>query len=261
MQRRTFLSAGAVSIVGLSGCLSGGSGSGSYPTPNDGNTDGYPPKSAVSGAKDPQVDVSSLATTKQNGQDVPLLPLADAIEWYERREARFADARGPKQYETSHITGAVLSPAPGIDTNFDEDPVKNWSKDDRIVCYCGCPHHLSSLRAAALMNSGYEKVFVIDEGFWAWHDAGYPINGRNTKKAPANYAIDGVTSDEFAGESAWARHPDSGQNEATDIQQDGSYTMHLKFHDVTPSSAIVVETPEYTVEGSLEALSNGVVQG
>ena len=261
MQRRTFLSAGAVSLVGLSGCLSGGGSSGSYPTPNDGNTDGYPPKSAVSGAKDPQVDVSSLATTKQNGQDVPLLPLADAIEWYERREARFADARSPEQYETPHITGAVLSPAPGIDTNFDEDPVKNWSKDDRIVCYCGCPHHLSSLRAAALMNSGYEKVFVIDEGFWARHDAGYPINGRNTKKAPANYAIDGVTSDEFAGESAWARHPDSGQNEATDIQQDGSYTMHLKFHDVTPSSAIVVETPEYTVEGSLEALSNSVVQG
>jgi rhodanese-related sulfurtransferase len=258
MQRRTFLAASALSVAGLSGCLSGGSGS--YPTPDDGNTDGYPPASDDPPEKK-SVDVASLPTVTQKGQSIPLLPVDVAVNWHRRGEARFADARGTKSYRTSHIQGAVLSPAPGIDTAFDEDPALDWPKGDRIVCYCGCPHHLSSLRAAALKNSGYENVLVIDEGFWAWHDRGYPISGQDTEAAPANYAIDGVASDEFAGKSAWARHPDSGQSEAADIAADGSYSLHLKFHEVTPDSTISVETPGYTVEGTIAELSTGVVTG
>ena len=261
MQRRTFLAAGALSVAGLSGCLSsGGGGSGSYPTPEDGDTDGYPPASDDP-PKKKSVDVASLPTVTESGQQIPLLPVDVAMNWHQRGEARFADARGKKQYDTSHVEGAVLSPAPGIETNFDEDPVLDWPKGDRIICYCGCPHHLSSVRAAALKNSGYENVLVIDEGFWAWHDRGYPINGQNTDAAPANYAIDGVAGEKFAGKSAWARHPDSGQSEATNIAADGSYTLHLKFHDVTPDSTVAVETPAYTVEGTLEELSDGVVTG
>ncbi|WP_458189588.1 rhodanese-like domain-containing protein [Haladaptatus sp. NG-WS-4] len=260
MNRRTFLAASAVSIAGVSGCLGQGGGSGgSYPTPEDGDTDGYPPEFDKK-PKKMNVDTSSFKTVAQSGQNVPLVPLSVAYNWYKRGEARFADSRGTKQYETSHVYGAVLSPAPGVE-KLSQDPVTDWPKKDRIVCYCGCPHHLSSMRAAKLMNNGYENVFVIDEGYWAWHEEGYPIRGQKTSYNPLAYVIDGLADPAYAGETAWARHLDSGQNEATDILGDGSYSMHVKFHDVTPDTTITVQTPAYEVEGTIEELSSRVITG
>jgi rhodanese-related sulfurtransferase len=262
MNRRAFLAAGAVSAVGLSGCLGlgGGSGSSSYPMPEDGNVDGYPPEFDDK-PKKMSFDPSSFDTKSEGGEKVPLAPIELVHNWYMRGEARIADARGTKQYKTSHIYGAVLSPASGISGAPDRDPVENWPKSDRIVCYCGCPHHLSSIRASALMQKGYENVFVIDEGFWAWHKAGYPIRGNDTSYNPMAYIISGITDPKFAGENAWARQLKTGQNEATDILEDGSYTLHLKFADVTPDSFVTIETPEYKVKGTIGELSSRVVSG
>ncbi len=237
MNRRTFLAASAVSVVGLSGCLGGGGGS------NESN-----PKSE-----------EGYDTVKQYDQNVPLAPLSDVHKWYKQNKAKFVDARGEKQYETSHIKGAVLSPAP--DGLPNDDPVASWSKDERIVCYCGCPHHLSSMRAGKLMKNGYKNVYVIDEGYWKWHEKGYPVRGQNTEVAPNAYVLDGVADPAYVGETAWARHLVSGQKEATDILEDGSYSMHVKFHDVTPDSVLTVETPEYEVEGTISELSSRVITG
>ncbi|WP_435153559.1 rhodanese-like domain-containing protein [Haladaptatus sp. DFWS20] len=233
MNRRTFLAAGAVSVTGLSGCLGLGGGSGK-------TEEGY-------------------KTVEQYGEQVPLAPLSDTYEWYKQDEARFVDARGKQQYDTSHIKDAVLSPAPdGLAQN---DPVASWSKDQKIVCYCGCPHHLSSMRAGKLIKNGYNNVYVIDEGYWEWHEKGYPIRGQNTAATPNAYVIDGLADPAYVGETAWARHLASGQKEATDILQDGSYSLRLKFHDVTPDTLITVETPAYEVEGTIGELSSHVVTG
>jgi rhodanese-related sulfurtransferase len=234
MNRRTFLAAGAVSVAGLSGCLGLGGGSGSK------SEEGF-------------------ETKKQNGEQVPLAPLSVTHKWYKQDKAKFVDARGKKQYEMSHIRGAVLSPAPNGQSK--NDPVASWPKDQRIVCYCGCPHHLSSMRAAQLLKNGYENVYVIDEGFWAWHEKGYPIKGQNTSYNPTAYVIDGFADPAFVGETAWARHFETGQKEATDILNDGSYSMHIKFHDVTPDSVITVLTPAYEVEGTIAELSSRVITG
>ncbi len=213
MNRRDFLAVTAVSVAGLSGCLNRSSGSGSdsaqYPMPEDGNVDGYPPKFDKVPKKkrfDPSTfDIKKVDVKNGHTEKVKLVPIDIAYNWYKRREARFADARGVKQYETSHIYGAVLSSAPGITGAPKRDPVTNWPKDDRVVCYCGCPHHLSSIRAAALMDNGYSDVYVIDEGFWEWHSRDYPIRGNHTSYNPTGYIIEGVTDPKFAGKTAWAR--------------------------------------------------------
>ncbi|WP_202935154.1 rhodanese-like domain-containing protein [Halorussus amylolyticus] len=247
------------------GCLggvgggNGGSGDGDgsdLPTPSDENTDGYPPEfDDVPEERD--IDTSSFGTSEHDGVDVPLAPVDVTHYWYKRGEARFADARGAKQYEESRVYGAVLSPSSGRD----DDPVADWPKDERIVCYCGCPHHLSGIRAADLIQNGYEEVYVIDEGFWEWFDLGYPVRGSDTEDQPENWVIRGETEPAHATDDAWAFHDPTDQTEATRIGDDGSYELHLKFHDVGPDSTIQVETPAYTVEGKLSDLSVGTVQG
>ncbi len=239
MNRREFLAASTISVAGLSGCL-GRTVLGSDSSPNPKSEEGFD-------------------TVERYGAHVPLAPISVVHEWYEKGSAKFADARGKTQYDTSHIEGAVLSPAP--DRFEKDDPVSRWGKKDRIVCYCGCPHHLSSMRAGKLMNNGYENVYVIDEGFWVWHDKGYPIEGKNTSYSPQSYEIDGVADSVSAGKTAWARHPKTGQREATGIRGDGSYSLDLKFYDVTPQSMITVQTPDYTVKGTIGDLSSGTVTG
>jgi rhodanese-related sulfurtransferase len=248
MKRRTFL---AGSLVAATGCLGRGSS-----TDGSGSTDGYPPKTFENTPAKREIDTSSFETLEVNGVEVPLAPIEVTHYWYMRHEARFVDARGPTQYENSHILGAALSTAPD---GGQSDPVDDWPKGDRIVCYCGCPHHLSSLRAANLIQNGYENVYVIDEGFWEWYERGYPMAGTEVKNRPKSYEIRGRTAAKFAGETVWAWHDASGQREAAPIGEGGEYSLHLKFFDVTLDSVIRVETPSYAVEAPLRELTTGPV--
>jgi len=262
MNRRTFLAAGAASISATAGCLGGGGGGGGDELavePEDGNVDGYPTEFDDQ-PDERNVDTSSFGRTEQNGVQVPLAPLDVAHYWYKRGEARFVDARSAQGYRASHVYGAVLSQA-DPDVRADADPVVEWPQEDRIVCYCGCPHHLSSMRASQLMNNGYENVYVIDEGFWEWHDAGYPMRGNDVSSKPESWVIRGEAPAASTGADAWARHHPSGQMESTDIRDDGNYELHVKFHEVGPDSTVEVETPQYTVEGTLKDLASGTVQG
>ncbi|NHN58765.1 MULTISPECIES: rhodanese-like domain-containing protein [Halorussus] len=270
MKRRTFLATGAASLAPVAGCLGQGgggggddtttpwSGYGQY-TPTDGNTDGYPPAFDQQ-PSERSIDTDSFETVEEGGVQVPLAPIEATGYWYRRGEARFADARGPGSYEAAHVYGAVLSPAPER-YRTSNDPLNEWPKDDRIVCYCGCPHHLSSIRASQLINEGYENVYVIDEGFGEWRSQGYAMAGTDVGNPPKKWTIRGETAADLAGENAWARHRPTEQVESTDIAADGSYELHLKFHGVDSDSTIEVETPGYTVEGKLQDLTAGTVQG
>ncbi|NEU57048.1 rhodanese-like domain-containing protein [Halorussus sp. MSC15.2] len=263
MKRRTFVATSAASLSAVAGCLGGiGGGSGGEDltvTPTDGNVDGYPPEFDEVPEKR-SIDTSSFATKAENGVEVPLAPIDVVHYWYKRGEARMADARGKQSYKKSHIYGAVLSQA-DPDRRVSNDPVMDWPKGDRIVCYCGCPHHLSSIRASQLINEGFENVYVIDEGFWAWNERRYPRRGTDVGNKPKSWVVRGETAAGLAGRNAWARHRPTEQVESTDITDDGSYELHLKFHEVGPESTIEVETPEYTVEGKLKNLASGTVQG
>jgi rhodanese-related sulfurtransferase len=261
MKRRAFLATGVASLSAVAGCLGGNDQSEGDPSQITPETDGYPPEGEFAETPDERdIDTSAFRTANQNGVDVPLAPIDVAHHWYKRREARFADARSEEAYGESHVYGAVLSQA-AEQRRGDDDPLKNWPRDDRIVCYCGCPHHLSGIRAAQLIENGYENVYVIDEGFWEWHKREYPMAGANVDRTPEKWVIRGEVDAAYAGRDAWAHHRPSGQMEATDIADAGSYELHLKFHEVGPDSTIEVETPTYAVEGKLKDLASGTIRG
>lgn len=264
VERRTFLSAvGTGVITGLAGCLGFMGGGPKGPKkgddlPSDPNpTDGLPPDFDTTPAER-NIDTASYDTTRESGVDVPLAPIDDVYYWYARGEARFADARSLTAYQQSHIYGAVLSSAPDGVPN---DPVANWPKDERIVCYCACPHHLSSMRASTLISAGYEEVYVIDEGFREWYARNYPIAGVSANSLAPLRTIEGMTAPTYAGQNAWARHVPSGQREVASIAEDGRYELHLTFADVTDESPITIETPAYTIEAPLGVLTSELVTG
>lgn len=288
MQRRQLLGlAGGLAATGLAGCLGGGSTSTPTPTsrppfepvsggPRNGDDlpaddtprDGLPPEFDTAPPErhvDPDrfptmtVDPESFSGNDADGVVVPLIPIDAAFYWYWSREARFADARGPGAWENSRIFGAVSSPAPAGGEG--EDPVADWPTDANIVCYCGCPHHLSGLRAATLIENGYEHVYAIDEGFWEWQDRRYPLAGEDVANRPALRVIDGLADPDHAGATAWARHRPTSQVEAGPIGADGRYRLELRFADVSPASRVTVETPGYTVTAPLRELTARTVTG
>ncbi|WP_330631260.1 rhodanese-like domain-containing protein [Halocatena halophila] len=272
-RRRLLAATGTSVVVGLAGCLK--------PNNSDGGTDGgggdgYAPETVTDAGTNTTTNASTETTTSgdvpaeptaaavngyqsklESGVEVPLAPIDHVYKWYQNRAIRVVDARGAKQYGKSHIAGAVHSPAE--DGKSNNDPAEQWPKDAWIVTYCACPHHLSSMRAASLINQGYEHVMALDEGYLEWQERNYPLEGSDVDQQANVRTIIGETAAKFAGEKAWAFHRDSGQKEVTDIDQDGSYKLDLPFYDVTDDSLIEIETPAYTVEKPLGELTTGTL--
>ncbi|WP_435320808.1 rhodanese-like domain-containing protein [Haloarchaeobius sp. TZWSO28] len=225
--------------------------------PNDPKpADGYPPEpDSVPAERD--IDTGAYETIEVDGEQVRLAPVEDVHYWWSRREARFADARGMAQYRNEHVYGAVSSPA---GSPVDISPVADWSQSDRIICYCGCPHHLSSVRAAELQQAGYSNVFVIDEGYYEWKGLDYPVVGENVSER-RTYRIRGRVRPEHQGEMVWVREVGSDRMEAAPIQADGSFSVHVKFADVTGQTRVTVELPTGDITGTLASLSTRVVSG
>lgn len=257
MERRAFLTANGALAATLSGCLGG---SDSEPTDVNPNT-GYPPDSAVESTPDSRdVDPESFERLSVGGVEVPLVPVDVAHSWFQRREARFADARGEGQYQQSHVTGAVLSSARRVE-NWElprEGPTADWPEGDRIVCYCGCPHHLSSLRAGEFLQSGHDRVYAIDEGFFEWRDRGYAVTGTAEQQS---YVLQGKSDPGDAGSYAWATHEASDQREATPIEADGRFQMTLHFGALAPTAPIQVRTPSYELTAPLPELTDSIIRG
>lgn len=216
--------------------------------------DGYPPEFETT-PEERQINPDEFETLSRSGFEIKLVPTDVAYYWYARQEARFADARSESEFDVSHVFGAVLSPA-GDGRVMPDDPVLEWPKDQRIITYCDCPHHLSSLRAASLKNKGYEKVYALDEGFSAWREQNFPLAGNDVGRVPETRVIEGEVPGTTGDETAWAYHVNSNQREATQIRN-GQYELELKFVNVTDSSKIRIETPAYTLTDTLGRLTSG----
>lgn len=107
----------------------------------------------------------------------PKMTGADIVHAQLQRHARMAilDARAPSDYIADHITGAVSVPF------YDPSPyLKALPKNTWLVCYCGCPHAESGMLAQKLLDSGFKKVTVLDEGLGVWKQRGYGTFGGTT---------------------------------------------------------------------------------
>lgn len=85
------------------------------------------------------------------------------------------DARAPPDYTGEHISGAISVPF------YDPDPVvPKLPKDTWLVCYCACPSAESGALAQKLLDKGFKKVTVLEEGLGTWKMKKY-----GTKTGPA----------------------------------------------------------------------------
>lgn len=291
MRRRAFLATGLAAVT--AGCLSDGGGDdepGRNETDTTGDGDGTqfqepdftaernqnlpgeapdPSASTAGLAPEPEavdapdVDVDSLATYDPYEESVPLLPVDAAYAWYQRRDARFVDARSLTSYENNRVTGAVQSPAPDVRRGEplpDDDPVSSWDENERIVTYCRCPHHLSGQRASELRAEG-RPAFAIDEGFGEWMDRGYPTaSGSNQRQLVARRHVRGRVDPSHAGEFVYVRDASSDQVEPGVIGEDGTFRVEFYFVDVDADDEITVETPAWSRTAPLADLTDGEIR-
>jgi cytochrome c oxidase cbb3-type subunit III len=80
------------------------------------------------------------------------------------------DARPGSDYLRSHIQGAISIPFYDMPSAVGLLPKNLW-----IITYCGCPHAISGKAADTLKGAGYDKVAVLDEGFFFWQEKEYPV--------------------------------------------------------------------------------------
>ncbi len=95
------------------------------------------------------------------------------------------DARPTSDYLHSHVTGSTSLPFYDIDKYVEMLPRDRW-----IITYCGCPHAVSGQLADALRDRGFERVAVLDEGFYEWESRGYGVTVAGADEDAAA-AVDG----------------------------------------------------------------------
>lgn len=104
----------------------------------------------------------------------PSITLEEARTYFEAGTALFADARPLEAYQNGHILGAIHLDPNASDT-WSENFFSQFPADTRIIAYCDgaqCP--LSSELAEKLIWLGYEKVFVLKNGWSLWTAAQLP---------------------------------------------------------------------------------------
>jgi len=88
----------------------------------------------------------------------------------QKRRLVIADARGPAEWATLRIAGAISTPYYDAKSLDDIPNDGTW-----VLAYCACPHHVSGEVVDALRKRGYKHTAVIDEGVFAWQQKGYPV--------------------------------------------------------------------------------------
>ena len=116
---------------------------------------------------------------------------ASVIHAQLKRGARMMllDARASSDYLHEHIAGASSVPFYDPSPYLDKLPKNTW-----MVCYCACPHAESMSLAKKLVDAGFTKVTVLDEGLGFWKsqnfgthtgtEPGVPGKSGATKPAP-----------------------------------------------------------------------------
>jgi cytochrome c oxidase cbb3-type subunit 3/ubiquinol-cytochrome c reductase cytochrome c subunit len=90
----------------------------------------------------------------------------------EGKSFTLVDARVIPDYLYGHISGAVAAPFDQI-----ERAAEVLTRDRWVITYCGCPHAVSGRARTALKRAGFERVAVLDEGYYYWTDQMYPNCG------------------------------------------------------------------------------------
>ncbi|MFE4893710.1 sulfurtransferase [Peribacillus butanolivorans] len=131
------------------------------------------------------------------------------------RDIRICDCRfqlgapdvGYIEYEKEHIMGAVYfdlekdlsgqvekhggrHPLPDLNALKEKLESNGITNETVLIAYDGGEGSFASRFVWLLSYLGHQKVFVLNGGFRAWKDAGYPLETNQSKYASADYNID-----------------------------------------------------------------------
>jgi rhodanese-related sulfurtransferase len=81
------------------------------------------------------------------------------------------DVRGPEQFRTGHVAGAVNLPHGKI------TPARlaSWAAETLFVVYCAGPHCNGAVRAAVRLSAASRPVKIMIGGITGWLDEGFPL--------------------------------------------------------------------------------------
>jgi rhodanese-related sulfurtransferase len=119
---------------------------------------------------------SATPTVPSPTSSIPRLSLIGIKDRFDRKSAIFLDAREPAAYEEGHIPGALNFSALELDKFAPLVMPQLTDKNQEIIAYCnGGDCTLSLDLARTLIEQGYKKVEVFEDGWPTWKKAGYPV--------------------------------------------------------------------------------------
>lgn len=90
---------------------------------------------------------------------------------YERgRKLAAVDLRSRDEYRQGHLPGAQSLPMDQLTARFQEVP-----RTDLVVLYCDCTRSEVERAYWFLRQRGYRNLSVLESGFAAWVQRGYPV--------------------------------------------------------------------------------------
>lgn len=189
-----------------------------------------------------------------------LIKAKTASELLAKNKALFIDVRSRPEFNAEHIQGALSYPYTVIKTAKDLP----FKPADKVILYCGCPHHLSGLSAEILKTKGFKDVHVIDEGYWGWKEFGFPIMLNPDAPSKLSMDVEGIARQNgqaLAYKDVFLLHPETGQLEATRTDREGNFRMALHFRGVDLSDQVVFQIQDQDLQRlSLAALKSKFIE-
>lgn len=98
----------------------------------------------------------------------------EVAELVDNEDFLILDVRQKKEYEVSHLKGALLA---------DEVDFESLETDQRILVYCTVGFRSTEL-GTTLTNNGFSHIYNLDGGLIGWKNQGKPVY--NLKEQPTD---------------------------------------------------------------------------
>lgn len=169
----------------------------------------------------------------------------------------FLDVRGTSAYSEEHIKGALDAPL----MMLRRGKIPDLDKKATVVTYCGCPHAMAEDAAGILVAAGFSNVIVLDDGFYAWKDRGYPIEKAKVPKKFRKMKFEGKVGDlSLAGKKIEVVEPVSDQREIATIGTDGHFALHMPFYGEIKNQQVTFSVGPRTWQRPLQANNKLILQ-
>ncbi len=135
----------------------------------------YPAPKAAGQFTDSEFDTMANEMAKGDTKDITVDQLVRIKD-----KVVLLDSREKKEYEVSHIPGAIWV---GYD-NFTVDRLKTIDKKAKLVVYCSVGYRSERI-GEKIMDAGYEDISNLSGSIFKWVNEGYKVvdtQGKETKK-------------------------------------------------------------------------------